>query len=111
MLFRSHYLIRIDTDSEFWSKVTIEKYRRLFAGILIVFGIAVLWNSILDLVYWIVPDYVWSYVNHISRFVPQLVLGIGIIAIGIFLIRGKKQELLEEDRGEDHAGETDHSHS
>lgn len=106
-----HYLIPVDTDSEFWSKITIEKYRRLLAGVLIVFGAAVLWNSILDLLYWIFPDYVWNYVNSISRFVPQIVLGIGIITVGIFLIRGKKQELLEEDGGEEHAGEAEHSHS
>ena len=106
-----HYLSPVDTDSEFWSKITIEKYRRLLAGVLIVFGAAVLWNSILDLLYWIFPDYVWNYVNSISRFVPQIVLGIGIITVGIFLIRGKKQELLEEDGGEEHAGEAEHSHS
>lgn len=106
-----HYLIPVDMDYEFWNKITITKYRKILAGILILFGAAILWNSILDLIYWTLPDYVWNYINSISRFVPQLVLGIGVIAVGVMLIRGKKQELLEEDRGEEYAGETDHSHS
>ncbi|NBK92250.1 hypothetical protein D5278_09760 [bacterium 1XD21-13] len=106
-----HYLIPVDMDQEFWSKITIAKYRKLLAGILIVFGVAVLWNSILALLYWSLPDYIWKYVSSISRFVPQIVLGIGIIAVGLLLIRGKKQELLEEDGGEEYAGETDHSRS
>lgn len=106
-----HYLIPVDMDQEFWNKFTIAKYRKILAGVLILFGAAVLWNSILDLLYWSLPEYVWDYVRVVSSFIPQLVLGIGIIAVGLLLIRGKKQELLEEDGGGDHAGETDHSDS
>lgn len=107
-----HYLIPVDMDQEFWNRITITKYRKLLAGILILFGAAVLWNSLLDLLYWTLPDFAWGYVNSISRYIPQIVLGIGIIAVGLMLIRGKKQELLEEeDRGDEHAGETEHSHS
>lgn len=107
-----HYLLPVDMDQEFWNKITITKYRRILAGILILFGVAVLWNGLLDLLYWILPDYIWKYVSSISSYIPQFVLGIGIIAVGLLLIRGKKQELLEEeDRGDDHAGEADHSHS
>lgn len=106
-----HYLIPVDMDLEFWNKLTIAKYRRILAGVLILFGVAVLWNSILDLCYWSLPEYVWNYIRTISDFIPQLVLGIGIIAVGLLLIRGKKQELLEEDGGEDYAGETDQSDS
>lgn len=107
-----HYLIPVDLDREFWNKITIAKYRRILAGILILFGAAVLWNSLLDLLYWMLPEFVWGYVGTISRYIPQIVLGIGIIAVGLMLIRGKKQELLEEeDRGDEHAGETEHSHS
>ena len=107
-----HYLIPVDTDREFWSRITIAKYRKLLAGILILFGVAVLWNTLLDLLYWALPEYIWEYVRSVSYFIPQLVLGIGIIAVGVLLIRGKKQELLmEEDRGDEHAGEADHSHS
>lgn len=107
-----HYLIPIDMDREFWNKITITKYRRILAGILILFGAAVLWNSLLDLLYWILPEFIWGYVGTVSRYIPQIVLGVGIIAVGLMLIRGKKQELLEEeDRGDEHAGETEHSHS
>lgn len=107
-----HYLIPVDLDQEFWTRLTIAKYRKLLAGILILFGVAVLWNSLLDLLYWILPEYAWEYVRSISLYIPQLVLGIGIIGVGLLLIRGKKQELLEEeDGGDEHAGETEHSHS
>lgn len=107
-----HYLIPIDTDQAFWSQITIAKYRKTVAGILILFGAAVLWNAFLDLLYWMLPENVWRYVSGISNYIPQLVLGAGIIAIGILLIRGKKQELsLEEDGGDEYAGETEHSDS
>lgn len=107
-----HYLIPVDIDQTFWNKAMILKYRKILAGILILFGVAVLWNTFLDLLYWMLPEFIWEYVRIISRYIPQIVLGVGIIAVGLTLIRGKKQELLEEeDRGDEHAGETEHSHS
>lgn len=107
-----HYLIPVDMDLSFWNKAMISKYRKILAGILILFGVAVLWNTLLDLLYWMLPEFIWEYVRIISRYIPQIVLGIGIIAVGLMLIRGKKRELLEEeDRGDEHAGETEHSHS
>lgn len=107
-----HYLIPVDLDREFWNRANITKYRKLLAWVLIVFGAAVIWNGLLDLLYWILPEDLWEYVRSVSNYIPQLVLGVGIIAVGLLLIRGKKQELLEEENGgEAYAGETDHSRS
>ena len=63
-------------------------------------GVSILWNNILDLLYWLLPDIMQDFMYTISYRIPQVVLGIGIIAAGILLIRGKKEELLEESKEE-----------
>lgn len=66
------------------------KQNSVLGGILLLIGVVVLWNNFEEYMYYLLPD--WIYWN-IIRIVPQLVIAVILIAAGVVLIRGKKEEL------------------
>ncbi len=74
----------------------------IFAAILIFFGVSVLWNYFINyLSVMIIPDSMWeSFYEWVSE-LPNCVLAVGMIVIGILLIRGKKKELAVDETEED----------
>lgn len=102
-----HFLFSFDKIGEEVSgKEFIGRYRKVIALVLVFFGVSILWNNMLDFLYWLLPETMMEVVYQVSYRIPQLVLGIGIIAVGVLLIRGKKQELIEdmETEGEENDG-------
>ena len=75
--------------------------------VLILIGISILWNNLLDLIWYIIPDFMQDFVSVLSYRLPQTVLGIAIIVAGVWMIRGKKRELLDEKEEEEDGRETD----
>lgn len=74
-------------------KLLHNKYRNVFAVVLIIIGVFVLWNNMFDLLYRLLPDYISNLSYDIGRKIPQIFIGFAIILLGIYLIRGKKKEL------------------
>ena len=102
------YLFHLDgSGKEFWNKMTVSRYRKLAAVVLILIGISILWNNLLDLIWYIIPDFMQDFVSVLSYRLPQTVLGIAIIVAGVWMIRGKKRELLDEKEEEEDGRETD----
>ena len=66
-----------------------KKYRSIFAIVLIIIGATVLWNNVFDLFGYLVPRSIYG----LRYYFPQLLIGCVIIALGLYLIRGKKKEL------------------
>lgn len=96
-----HYLISFDKIvAEAGGKEFISRYRKVLAVVLLLLGTSIIWNNLSYFLRTYFPKYNWMISNFAYR-VPQFVLGVGIIAVGILLIRGKKQELLEETEEED----------
>jgi len=96
-------------DSLSMSKITAEKYRKYFGIGMIVFGIILLWNvtivrflpRILSYFPEIVRDIYWRF----SSMVPQFIIAIIIIVIGVKLLRGKQKALLgDENLGNEASG-------
>lgn len=75
------------------SKVWQGRYRMIIALALIVAGCAILWNNLYDIFGWIMPEYMRKLVYRFGYYFPQFLIGVGIIALGIYLIRGKKKDL------------------
>ncbi|HWT73404.1 MAG TPA: hypothetical protein VN258_01575 [Mobilitalea sp.] len=75
------------------TKILQSKYRNLLALVLIFVGFSMLWNNICDLLGEFLPDYISNVFYEIGRYFPSLVIGFAIIALGLYLIRGKKQDL------------------
>jgi len=76
-------------DKENW----IRKYRNLIAAALIIIGCFILWNTLISVLYSILPSFLVDIVYRIGNFIPRVLVALIIIYIGIYLVRGKKKEL------------------
>lgn len=74
------------------------KFRNIFALVLIFIGFSILWGNLTDLLDYFLPDEVSDAIYRIGYYFPQLVVGVAIVAFGIYLINGKKNELQEEEK-------------
>ena len=83
-------------------KVSEKKKRKIVAMILIVAGVVALWDVIITTIEKLIPADLWDayygMVRDIFYDVPQFVIACIIIYIGIRMIKGKKRELLVEDK-------------
>ncbi len=77
-----------------------DKYRSALAAILIIIGVCSLWNNVYDLIEGSVPRFIANAFYKFGRFIPQLLVSALIIALGVYLIRGKKKDLdnIEKDK-------------
>ena len=89
------------------SRIFQSKYRNIMALVLIIIGFSILWNNtyyILDLY---LPGPVSNAISNFGRYFPQLAIGLAIIALGLYLIKGKKKDLddeAKESQNEDKGG-------
>ena len=74
------------------------KYRKVFAVILILFGVSMLWQTLCRFLRHMVGSdyynkYISGFMNTVSSDVPRMIIAFLIILFGIKLIWGKKEEL------------------
>lgn len=89
------YLIHLDKilPPDKWSK----KQNTILAGVLIITGGIMLWKNLVGFFRDFIPNAIyWRLVGD----VPQLVMALILITIGVMLIRGKKAQLDKEEEGE-----------
>lgn len=67
--------------------------RKWGAGILILTGLTLLWQNVERLLYVLIPDSWWSFTAPFVERLPQIIIAVLLIRIGIALIRGKKEEI------------------
>ncbi len=79
-------------------KITSPTIRKWAAGILIVLGAVLLWDNFSSLVYSMIPDRYWGEWYPIINRVPQVVIAVLIIIIGLKLMAGKKEEINGDER-------------
>ena len=65
--------------------------RKWGAGILIVFGVVLLWQNLSQIIYNLIPDRWWNILSPIVSSVPEVVVALLIIYIGLRMIQGKKE--------------------
>ena len=87
-LFNLDMFFRSDRKNE-------EKYRKVIAVILIMVGILLLWNGMKNLWIAYLPEFILRIISRLEHTVPQMIVGIGIIIGGFYMIKGKKEELNE----------------
>ena len=91
------------TDSYIWEefmpsnqvKIKSPVIRKWVATILIIGGAVILWQNFAGVISNLIPERFWNYIWPLVDNVPQITIAIVIIAIGIKLIAGKKEELNE----------------
>lgn len=79
------------------------KSRNVLATICIVIGAVILWNNLSSVLRLCLPHFLQDWYWQFQRGVPQVVVAILFIAGGIWLIRGKKKELDEQEQQESEA--------
>ena len=77
-------------------RTTGRTFRKWVATILVAVGAIVLWKNVSSMVYNFIPEKIWQQVYPVVEKVPQVVIAIIIIAIGIKLIAGKREELKKD---------------
>lgn len=82
-----------------------KKHRTVLAVLLILFGAAVLWNDITDILYWILPSFISSVLSNIFFRLPGIVIAIAIIAAGVYMLRTRT---LQSDQEETAKTEEEH---
>lgn len=75
------------------TRVSSPALRKWGAVILIVIGATMLWNNFRSVVANLIPNEYWDMIWPIFNNIPQIVISLLIIAIGIGLIIGKKKEV------------------
>lgn len=83
------------------SKSLLGKYRTLTAVVLILIGAIILWNNLMDAFYWFLPDWIAMRLMNLFRLLPQIVIAVGIILAGVYIIKDKKEKLDEAEASEE----------
>lgn len=82
-----------DQEAPYWNK-----YKKLLSVLLIFFGANLLWDLVMDLIRAFLPMlgiHNFSLLYSIQRAVPQIIIAIGLIAAGYYMIKSKKDELMD----------------
>lgn len=75
----------------------LSQYRKFFSIALIFLGVSILWQSLSSMIRWVLPDFMLSYYNGFVNMLPRIVISLFMIWSGVWLIKGKKKELYDED--------------
>lgn len=86
------YLFKL-SESEAQGRELVRTYRKVIAIILIVLGVVMTWKGLFRMLDRYLPSGLWNIINDIGYRLPQLVVGIAIIVLGVYMIQGKKQQL------------------
>ncbi|MBQ2800619.1 MAG: hypothetical protein IJF03_04450 [Lachnospiraceae bacterium] len=89
------YLFNVDGLCGTGEKLT-GSYRKIVSIVLVVLGAGLCIRGVFGMMRGILPQVIIDMYYVICDYLPQLIVGVGIIAIGLTMIKGKKQELLEE---------------
>lgn len=69
------------------------KYQRTVAVVLIAAGILLLWNTMGDIAYRLLPEFVSDFMRTVGNYAPRILVSLVIIFIGIKMIEGRKEQL------------------
>lgn len=97
------YLFNLNPDEFKW--LTNGKFRPVIAFILIIIGAQMLLTNCYDLLLMILPEalsnFLYNTLGYLLRRLPQLLISLCIIGVGIHLIKGKKESLELEEQEAD----------
>lgn len=77
--------------------ITNNKLRVVGAVAMICFGASLLWNYVLDTLGWILPYEIYNIIWDLCYDLPEAIIAVLIIWLGVRLIKGKKQQLDKQE--------------
>lgn len=69
-----------------------QKYHFATAILLTILGVSIIWRGVSDILYWIIPESLANMFNTFGYNLPQIVIGIFILAAGLYLLNNKKHD-------------------
>ncbi len=91
-------------DRDFQLGTLTENRKKAIAVVLVVVGVILLWNSVLDLFGWILPDFFREILWSLQNLLPRLAIAVLILYAGVRMLRGtpvKKEDVEDEDEDEE----------
>ena len=74
---------------------TVKTQKKVVAVILILVGVLLLWKTALSSLRYYFPE-AFGILDYVGSFIPRIVVAVIIIALGVYMIRGKKRHIEEE---------------
>lgn len=74
----------------------LKHHGKITAILLIFLGASILWNTLVDFLYMILPGYLADVIGRFTYHLPQLVIAVAIIFAGIYILTRKKDALDDE---------------
>ncbi|MCR4568117.1 MAG: hypothetical protein K5769_08690 [Pseudobutyrivibrio sp.] len=81
--------------------VMTKKLKKIIGAIIIVAGVSMIWGTVVQCLARLIPDEYWVGFYSTVRAIPEFILFILFIVLGVHLIRGKKDDLDKYDELED----------
>ncbi|MGN1180267.1 MAG: hypothetical protein ACI4SD_03550 [Suilimivivens sp.] len=88
---KDEYLLGVGALAE--GRDFVAKYHKWVAGILIVAGVLLLWNTFTDIAYRFLPQVISDTMRVIGNYAPRILVAVAIIFIGVKMIQGRKEQL------------------
>lgn len=106
-MVKDEYLFGINDLSD--GKKFVSRYQKWVAAALIIAGVFLLWNTVTDIAYRLLPDFIYRAMRIAGDYAPRILVAFAIIFIGVKLIDGRKEQLAQlessQSAEESHNGE------
>lgn len=96
MAAEDNYLYNIESLNHVGSNL-VQGYRKIVAIVLVILGITLVFRGFIHMVWDVLPPVLREMYYSMTSYLPQIIVGCGIIAIGVLMIKGKQQELWKEN--------------
>ncbi len=90
---QDYYFFSVSDDA--MKKIWAAPKTKLYVGIALIFiGVSALWNSLESILFRLLNEqFMEQYIRPFFSFIPRVIVGAVVVALGILLIKGKKKEL------------------
>lgn len=92
-MVKDEYLFGINDLSD--GKKFVSRYQKWVAAVLIIAGVFLLWNTVTDIAYRLLPDFIYRAMRIVGDYAPRILVAFVIIFIGVKLIEGRKEQLAQ----------------
>ena len=76
-----------------WNRLSGKTAKKWIAAVLIIIGTAQLWDYFSEIIYRFIPDGYWDSFYPAFSNIPQVVVSVLLVVIGVRMVIGKKKEL------------------
>ena len=93
------YLFGVDALAN--GKDFVKKYQKWVAAALIIAGIFLLWDTITDIAYSLLPAFIYEAMCIVGNYAPRILVAVIIIIAGVKMIQGRKEQLAKLEEPEE----------